>query len=85
LKNKSQAQGGNGRHTHTLWDALKPNFAQAATRGEGGGEAKKEFKRNMDPNDLNPKIKQLQVRAPQKNVFPKAQPNLKIEIIKIKP
>ncbi len=39
----------------------------------------------MDPNDLNPKIKQLQVRAPQKNVFPKAQPNLKIEIVKIKP
>jgi len=41
LKNKSQAQGGNGRHTHTLWDALKPNFAQAATRGEGGVKQKK--------------------------------------------
>jgi hypothetical protein len=39
----------------------------------------------MDPSDLNPKIKQLQMLAPKENVFPKAQPNLRIEIIKIRP
>jgi hypothetical protein len=51
----------------------------------GGGEAKKESEKNIDPRDLDPKIKQLQMFAPQKNVYPKAQANLKIEIIKIGP
>jgi len=40
-------------HTHTLWHALKPNFAQATMKGgAGGGEVKEESKRSMDPKDL---------------------------------
>jgi hypothetical protein len=70
-------------HTHTLWYALKPNFAQATMKGgAGGGGGKRRIQKEHGPKGPNPKIKHLH---PKKKVLFKAPPNLKIKIIKIKP